>query len=132
MIIAGLNIDLATNDDIDFPDTESPSWYSQFVATGLEEEIVDGYPDGSFKPSNNIIRAEYLKVLLEAAKVELLEVIVNKPYYDVDRTEWYAKYAAYSKEHTLFEVENNQLIPSQKVTRGEVADTIYKIIQLTK
>ena len=70
-----------------------------------------------------------MKVLLEAAKVELLETVVNKPYYDVDRTEWYAKYAAFSKENTLFDVENNLLKPSQKVTRGEVANTIYKMIK---
>ncbi len=132
MIIAGLSINLAEDDKIDFPDTESPSWYSPFVATGIEKNIVAGYPDGSFKPSNNIIRAEYLKVLLEAAKVDLNENVINKPYYDVDRDEWYSKYAAYSKENTLFDVDNNKLIPTQKVTRGEVADTIYKIINLEK
>lgn len=132
MIIAGLDINIAENDDIDFPDTESPSWYSPFVATGIAENIVAGYPDGSFKPSNNIIRAEYLKVLLEAAKVELIETVINKPYYDVDRDEWYAKYASFSKENTLFEVEDNELLPSEKVTRGEVADTIYKIIKLNQ
>lgn len=131
MIIAGLNIDLK-NASIKFPDTENPSWYAPYVATGLAENIVAGYPDGSFKPSNQIIRAEYLKVLLEAAKVNLNDTVNNKPYYDVDKTEWYAKYAAYSKTNKLFIVENNKLFPNQNVTRGEVADTIYKIIQLTQ
>lgn len=116
MIIAGIGIQVADG-SVDFPDTESPSWYSPYISTGLAENIVAGYPDGSFKPTNNIIRAEYLKILLEASKVKLAENVVNKPYYDVAITEWYAKYASFSKANKLFEVSNNLLLPSQNVTR---------------
>jgi len=132
MIIGALSIELANNNEINFPDTESPSWYSSYVATGLVKNIVAGYPDGTFRPSNKIIRAEYLKILLEAANVELIEKISSDPYDDVDSDTWYAKYAEFSQENELFNVENEQLLPSQSVTRGEVADTLYKVIQLLK
>lgn len=131
MILAGMGIELTGNANIDFPDTESPSWYAEYIATALEKEIMKGYPDGTFKPGDTVIRAEYLKILLEAAGVELEKDLTVNPYYDVKRTEWYAAYAMFAKKNNLFEVTDNKLKPTQNVTRGEVADTIYKIILLS-
>ena len=132
MILRGLDIEIDESVDLSFPDTENGAWYVPYISTGLREEIVGGYPDGTFKPANSVIRAEYLKILLETSQVEINDNVENKPYYDVDKTEWYAKYAMFSKKNHLFVVKNNQLKPTESVTRGEVADTIYKMILLTE
>ncbi|MBU1044618.1 MAG: S-layer homology domain-containing protein [Candidatus Omnitrophica bacterium] len=90
-------------------------WYSNYVCFAEENGIISGYPDGSFKPSQPINIAEALKVTLET-------------YFDsipdVDG-EWYQKYWDYADD-------NDYLVegwddPSDNLTRGEMAELIYRI-----
>ena len=58
----------------------------------LEEQgILNGYPDGSFKPDQEVNRAEFLKIILEGSNI-YLDVYFPTPFKDVDHTAWYAPY----------------------------------------
>ncbi|MCX6579251.1 MAG: S-layer homology domain-containing protein [Candidatus Aminicenantes bacterium] len=46
-----------------FSDVGIGDWYYPFVMTLYYEKIVAGYPDGSFKPSNNLNKAEAAKLI---------------------------------------------------------------------
>lgn len=54
----------------------------------LQNKVVQGYQDGSFKPKNHINRAEFLKIVMEAAALETEGVDC---YKDV-RDSWYSPY----------------------------------------
>ena len=41
-----------------FTDVRSGSWYTQFIAAAVEIGLIEGYPDGTFRPDNYITRAE--------------------------------------------------------------------------
>ena len=41
-----------------FADVRSGSWYTQFIAAAVEIGLIEGYPDGTFRPDNYITRAE--------------------------------------------------------------------------
>ena len=45
-------------------------WSKETVKWGIENEIVQGYPDGTFKPDNTVTEAEFLAMLLRAYKVK--------------------------------------------------------------
>lgn len=48
-----------------FIDTDK-HWSKETVDWGTEKEIVQGYPDGTFKPDNTVTEAEFLAMLLRA------------------------------------------------------------------
>lgn len=64
------------------------------IAWVTEQGIFSGYSDGTFKPYQNINRAETLKVLLEAFQAPLLPPNgSNLGFWDLDPYAWYMTYA---------------------------------------
>ena len=46
-----------------FPDVPPDQWYSEAVISLSEKEVVEGYNDGTFKPTENVTRAELVTML---------------------------------------------------------------------
>lgn len=59
--------------------------------------ILNGYPDGSFKPENNVTRAEFSII---SVKLDEPEVYKNSKsrFYDVEDAHWANKYISYAAE----------------------------------
>ncbi|MGL5940110.1 MAG: DUF3747 domain-containing protein [Waterburya sp.] len=51
-----------------YPDVQSSRWSANKIQWAKENQIVKGYPDGSFKPDKPVTRAELTAVLENAAK----------------------------------------------------------------
>jgi len=110
--------------------TDLNAWYYPYLNAAVHEGIVEGYPDGTFKPSNTVNLAENLKMLLLAKKVDLSTInIIEDPYYDVVQNAWFAKFAQYAKERNLIEAnDQGKIFPSQGMTRGKLAEVMYRLI----
>lgn len=88
------------NDDNDFGDCDtyfydvnSSSPYCEAIAWGVENKIVNGYPNGTFKPYDAINRVEALKIALRAFDVPLLTADgTNLGWSDVHFDSWYVSY----------------------------------------
>lgn len=59
-----------------------------------EKDVLEGYSDGTFKPSTGINRAEFFKILVASLDVEINPEVYKDCYPDV-HAEWYAKYICY-------------------------------------
>lgn len=101
-----------------FPDVGQAAWYFPYAQTGVDTKIVNGYPDGTFKPGNNIIRVEALKMSLESAKIDLSKY---------DHSLWYSPYQAWAIDHGLYTAEN--FVPGEEITRAEAAYIMAKVIE---
>jgi hypothetical protein len=55
-----------------FSDVPGSHWASGFITLAKNAGIINGYPDGTFKPSNPVTYAEFAKMLVEAAGLEPL------------------------------------------------------------
>ena len=76
----------------------------QAIAWATEEGIFHGYSDGSFKPYQNINRAEVLKVVLELHEVSLFPINgSSEGFSDVDPFEWYMPYVRTAKHYGMLE-----------------------------
>lgn len=103
-----------------FPDVKT-EWYAPYVCTAKKLGIIDGYPDGSFKPDQSITSAEALKITLEAT-------FDNIP--EVDSDYWWQKYTMYAN---LFGLRPEEwTLPNTEITRGEMAELIYRVQQPLK
>lgn len=128
-ILNGINANLISTKSLPFTDTYSKEWYSDFVATGYNKRIVEGYSDSTFKPSNIVNRAEFLKMLLTAMNIEPPKVTRNV-YDDVALNSWYAPYVQYAKEKNLLVINNNKFKPEEGMSREEVAEVMYRMIMV--
>lgn len=89
--------------------------------------IISGYPDGSFKPDNTINRAELLTLLVRttsaAEDLNYAGASVETPppcFSDVDVNTWYNAYVCTAKKYGWVEgYDNNTFKPEQPVTKAE-------------
>lgn len=111
-----------------FSDTRSGEWYSDYLATAYSLSVVQGYPDGSFKPTQGVNRVEFLKMLFATVDVSVDPVVSEDPYSDVDNLSWYAPYVQYAKEKNIFPVSGDTFEPGAPMSRLEVAELVYRMI----
>lgn len=52
--------------------------------------IIGGYPDGTFKPDQNVNRVEALKIILLAAEIEIDNTQTQSQFSDTKAGEWYS------------------------------------------
>lgn len=110
-----------------FPDVDADQWYTPYVCYSKENNIVEGYPDRTFRPAQNILKVEAVKVILESFNIEVPENASENIFSDTDIEEWYAPYleTAYNL-NLLEEEEGNNFYPETNMLRGAVSHIIYE------
>lgn len=73
-------------------------WAAEDISYAVENGIVNGYEDGSFKPNAQITRAEYTKMLI-ASFCENFGIDLES--FD-DESHWAAKYNNYAKKYLFY------------------------------
>ena len=107
-----------------FVDVDGDEWFYPYAKAGVGFDIVEGYPDGSFKPSQNIIRVEAIKMALESAG------IADGDFGDAAGGEWYAPYENWAIMNDLYDAE--EFVPGEEITRGEASYIIVKVIEIVE
>jgi hypothetical protein len=64
--------DAASGSTLAFPDVTIGDWFHATVDLAVTYDIVSGYPDGTFKPSNAITRAESAKIIWQTMLINPL------------------------------------------------------------
>jgi len=121
-----------TGGDLPFADTSTQEWYANYLYTAFSKGVVDGYPDGTFKPTQAVNRAEFYKILFNGMGVDINPNVSEKPYNDVPVDEWYAPYVSFAKELEIVEDGLTNIHPADGMTRGEVAYAIYRLMKVMK
>ncbi len=116
--------------DSPFNDIMKDAWYLNYLYTAYKKGIIDGDPDGNFRPNYSVQLVEFLKIVFNGMGVNIDENVTVAPYDDVDANEWYAPYVAYAKELEIIDPNVSKIYPAKEMTRGEVAEIIYKVMLL--
>ncbi len=105
------NCDLTT---VQFPDVASGIWYEQFLCVALKNNILEGYPDGTFKGEQAINYAETAKI------------VVNAYGYITEPSDpWYERY---TQQLTNIDAQPPTITSvGQNITRGEMAYLIEQV-----
>ncbi len=94
-----------------FDDVKDSHWASGYINVAAENQLIKGYPDGTFKPTNNVTYAEAVTILVRAlGYTEEVEGEGTWPQNYLDK----AEEIGITMEITF---EN----PSAKASRGDVA-----------
>lgn len=131
ILLLGTGTSLESAQIIVFPDVKASDWFYAYVRKAYELKIVEGYPDGNFKPDSTINLAESLKVILLSFAAELPSTVNADPYPDVAKDVWYAPYAQYSKEKVIVEPQDDGYLHGERqMTRAEFAEIVYRLMYI--
>ncbi len=100
IIFLGLILALNATAFADFNDVDDSELYRKAIEFLQETGIVNGYADGTYRPDNEVNRAEMLKIVFEAVGIEeeVLEPFQNQSCFsDVPAGAWFTKYVCYAK-----------------------------------
>lgn len=92
-----------------------------------EHGIINGYPDGSFKPNNSVNRAEFLKIILNGGRIPL-DINQPTPFPDVNHSAWYAPYLkkAYA-QGWINGYPDGTFKPEQTINKVEALKVLAKV-----
>lgn len=114
-----------------FVDVEDDIWYQPYISAAYANGLLVGYSDGTFKPNQNITRAEALRILFEAAFAFEEETYVgNLEFEDVESFAWYYPYVAFAKENGIVDGYDAKTFgPNNSMKRAEAAKIVYIMLQ---
>ncbi len=111
-----------------FSDVYSTDWFYEYIQPGVHYGIIEGYQDGTFKPANQVLFAEALKMGVATKGVKIEEIIFNDYHPSIKATDWFARYFSYGFQKMIIDLEpNGALNPIKEYTRGEFVDLIYRL-----
>jgi polyhydroxybutyrate depolymerase len=99
-----------------FSDVPTDAWYRTAVCSLAGQEIVSGFEDGTFRPTQTVQGAEVLKIIMSAFDIE----VENNEF-----SPWYAPYLQLASELGLPVVE-----PTSSVTRDDIVQFIFRLYKL--
>ena len=95
------------------------------INTLFNEEVINGYNDGTFKPDGEINRAELTKMVV-AAIIQPNEKTYNNCFSDVE-DQWFAPYICYAKDQGwVAGYDDGNFKPESQITRVEAMKIILE------
>ncbi|MDO3413089.1 S-layer homology domain-containing protein [Saccharibacillus sp. CPCC 101409] len=97
-----------------FSDVKSSHWAAGSIAAGVAKGYVEGYANGTFKPDASVTRAEFVKMVVAAMKLEV----------GSESGKWYTPYITAATKAGLYEsgdFANNEAGWNKTMTREEMA-----------
>ncbi len=99
-----------------FSDVPASEWFAPYVCIASNNNIINGYADGTFQPKKNIIFAEAAKIIVKTFDIEIVGA-ENAQY-------WYEPYIAILED--LRTTPQSLDAIDKDITRGEMAEIIYR------
>ncbi|MDD3653445.1 MAG: S-layer homology domain-containing protein [Desulfotomaculaceae bacterium] len=103
-------------------------WAEQQIKDGINQGLIEGYPDGSFKPDNYITRAEFITLVNRYYGFNEMEQI---NFSDVSQIDWfYEEIARAAKAGFISGYPDGSMKPNNFITREEAAAILYVLHNL--
>ena len=107
-----------------FNDIFEGHWAYEYVNNLSDSGVINGYEDGSFRPNNNVSRAEFIKLITSADKGE--------EYFEYERQHsfarnWYDVYMNYALSNGFLTKEIGYGNPNDLITRKEMIVILGKV-----
>lgn len=120
------DIGATTAAELPFSDVEDSnsdiSWAIKNISTAYKMGIVNGYEDGTFRPSNNVAYEEAVKMVVCA--------LGYGTGISVDATPWYANYISQATSIGLLKNAQNLGAPEKPASRACIAQMLYDALEI--
>ena len=107
-----------------FNDLDKASWAIPAVENLCEKGVLNGYPDGSFRPNDSVSREEFIKMIVMALGLHNKNSVCK--FDDVPADSWYYSYVSSAYEFGLTKGNGISFGSGQYITRQEAATIVYR------
>lgn len=131
--VASMILRLMTNDSRDkfftktnsFSDVKAGAWYNSAVSTLANAGVINGYKDGTFRPDQNITRAEFSAMIGRMFSTEY----VGSPIFGDTNGHWAEDFISLlAKLGIINGDENGNANPDANLTRAEAAAMCNRLL----
>lgn len=106
-------------------------WFAAPICFAAEQKWVNGYPDGTFQPGQNVNKAEAMKIILNAFEVEKNENGTTQNFADVSEEVWFVPFVETAVSRNLLEeAGSGNFNAANPRTRAEVAQMMARILMI--
>jgi len=110
----------------EYPDVAEDKWYSIAIANLGGWKIITGYPDGTFRPEEDISRAEFVTI---AVRFTGISSSGRRFIHDVPANHWAFGYIAAAMDKGIVAAySDGSFGPENKVTRAEAVTMVNRIL----
>ena len=114
------------NSGINFSDIEN-HWGKRYILSLAEKGIISGYDDNTFRPDKPVIRAEFVKLVLNALNITGSS---DKKFNDVSENDWYFEYISRAVGAGIITgSDDNNVYPEREISREDASVIIYRNIK---
>lgn len=119
-VVPGGNITDTKDELMSFADINEAKWAREAIESLVAKNVIKGYEDGDFKPNANITREEFVKIVVGAFGIEVLE---NASVFDdVANDSWAKNYIAAAKNAKIINgISENIFGLGRNITREDMA-----------
>jgi rare lipoprotein A len=110
--------------------SDVPEGHNNFLAIDWlkQNQVVDGYIDGSFQPNKEVNRAEGLKMIFKCLEIDTELESEPESFPDVPDESWFAKYVKKAQELSVVNgYEDGYFRPENKINRVEALKIIFEL-----
>ncbi len=105
--------------NITYPDI-ADHWSKSYVESMAAKHVVSGYPGGIYLPEKNVTRAEFVKLIVKALELDIVEY--GEEFSDITADDWYADYVATAAQNGIVSgYTDGTFLPDNEITRLEMA-----------
>ncbi len=110
-----------------YPDVFDSYWASSDINRLTEQCVLEGYPDGMFKPNRKVSRAEMATMVVKGYNLDITSNADNLTFKDVPRSHWAHDYISKGvAENMIAGKSHDYFMPNQNITRTEALTIMAK------
>lgn len=115
------------NETMIFPDVPSSFWAFSEINEIRGRGIIQGYPDGSFRPNAPVTRGEFSKMLVGILNIPTGNAN-GSSFYDVNVSEWYSPFVESAKNYIKWYKDDrgNTFNPNEGALRADIIVALVK------
>lgn len=104
-------------------------WAQTSIISMIEKNVVNGYPDGTFKPDRSVTRAEFATLMNRA--FETYNSNAEAAFSDVKKNDWYYYQVASGVEAGyIMGYPDGTFKPNTSITREQAATMLARLLKL--
>jgi hypothetical protein len=134
MLIRALEVPSTETTALSFTDQDDiPKWAQQAIRYAVSHGIVDGYPDGAFRPQNTLSRMEVAVLIAKALKLKI--DLTSRSAFEDDSNipAWAKPYVQADVQQGILQGrEYNRFMPNDNTTRAEAVTIILRVMKTLK
>ena len=107
--------------------------YESAIRYLAENEIIEGYSDGSYKPDQTVNRAEFTKIIVGAKLGSNPTSYASNCFPDVKSSDWFASYVCYAKQAGIIGgYADGYFRPANTINLAEAAKILVNTLEVEK